>query len=66
MLTPPTTAALSPVPEPASSGECEKMIQNIMDMGYDRPQVLIIELFFLYDIIYIYTLTYTHTHSHIL
>lgn len=37
--TPPTTAALTPVPESASSGECERMIQNIMDMGYDRPQV---------------------------
>lgn len=53
-LTPPTTAALPPVPEPASTGECERMIQNIMDMGYDRPQVLIIDLLFLHDIIYTY------------
>lgn len=37
--TPPTTEALSPVLESASSDEFERMVQNIMDMGYERTQV---------------------------
>jgi len=33
------TPATVPVPESASSDEYEKMVQNIMDMGYERTQV---------------------------
>lgn len=33
------TPAAVPVPESASSDEYEKMVQNIMDMGYERTQV---------------------------
>lgn len=36
---PSTVATPSPLLESASSDEFESMVQNIMDMGYDRTQV---------------------------
>jgi len=45
--TSPATETSASVPESASSDEFERMVQNVMDMGYERSQVGKFPLLFL-------------------